>query len=130
MGASFESRYHPLLVTYPMTLASFFGQKAKVLLETELDSPTVAIAQALAILSQHEKACMRDARGWLYSGEQKTPSPSQLFVLTPRPGMAMRIALDLGLHLDQSASVRLGKMSTSDAESRSVAFWGILITNK
>jgi hypothetical protein len=44
--------------------------------------------------------------------------------------MAMRIALDLGLHLDQSHSVELGKMSSNDAESRRVAFWGILITNK
>lgn len=44
--------------------------------------------------------------------------------------MAMRIALDLGLHLDQSASVELGKMSRSDAESRRVTFWGVLVINK
>jgi hypothetical protein len=69
LGAAFESRYHPQLVTYPRTLSDFFAQRTKVLLETELDSPTVAVAQALAILSQHEKASMRDARGWLYSGE-------------------------------------------------------------
>lgn len=73
LGAAFGSRFHPELVTYPRTLAEFFGQKAKILLEVELDSPTVAIAQALSILSQHEKAFMRDARGWLYSGEYNPP---------------------------------------------------------
>lgn len=52
----------------PRPLAEFFAGRAKALLDLELDSPCVATVQALAILSNHEAAFTRDARGWLYSG--------------------------------------------------------------
>jgi hypothetical protein len=69
LGAAFEARYHPTFITFPKSLSEFFADRAKALLEIELDCPCVATVQALVILSSHEAASNRDARGWLYSGE-------------------------------------------------------------
>jgi hypothetical protein len=68
IGSAFEARYHPTFITFPKSLSEFFADRAKALLEIELDSPCVATVQALVILSCHEGASNRDARGWLYSG--------------------------------------------------------------
>ena len=68
LGAAYEPRYHPEFLTFPRSLAEFFGDRAKLLLELELDSPSIATVQALAIVSNHEAYCKRDTRGWLYSG--------------------------------------------------------------
>lgn len=58
----------------PEPAGEFFGARAKVLLDIEMDSPNVATVQALVILSAVEAAYTRDARGWLYSGKQYTGS--------------------------------------------------------
>lgn len=71
-----------------------------------MDSPTVATVQALVIMSAIEAAYMRDARGWLYSG------------------MALRLAVDLGLQLKSDDYVRSGDLSVQEATTRKVAFWG------
>lgn len=68
LGASFETRYHPDFVTFPKSLVDFFGDRAKALLEVELDSPCVATVQSLVICSSLEVGSGREARGWLYSG--------------------------------------------------------------
>lgn len=68
LGAAFESRHHPTFVTFPKSLADFFADRAKALLDIELDCPSVATVQAMVILSGHDIGCKRDARGWLYSG--------------------------------------------------------------
>ncbi|KAJ5278857.1 fungal-specific transcription factor domain-containing protein [Penicillium angulare] len=106
LGAAFEARYHPTFITYPKSLSDFFADRAKILLEIELDSPTVATVQAMVVLSGHDIGCRRDARGWLYSG------------------MAMRLAFDLGLHLDMSTYVANGSISEAEADLRSMVFWG------
>lgn len=54
----------------PDTGAEFFNARAKILLQIEMDSPSVATVQALVIMSAVEAACTRDSRGWLYSGER------------------------------------------------------------
>ncbi len=64
-----EARHHPAFVTFPRTLAEFFADRAKALVEIELDHPCIATTQALAVLSSHEVGAKRDSRGWLYSGE-------------------------------------------------------------
>jgi hypothetical protein len=69
LGSAFESRYHPTVITFPKTLVEFFADRAKSILETELDSPCVATIQAMVILSSHEVGNGKDARGWLYSGK-------------------------------------------------------------
>ena len=71
-----------------------------------MDSPSIATVQALVLLSAHEAAVTRDSRGWLYSG------------------MAMRLAVDLGLHLDTDIYVRVGKLSLREATVRQITFWG------
>ncbi|KAF4995207.1 hypothetical protein FDECE_12879 [Fusarium decemcellulare] len=67
-GAAFESRHHPTFDTSPRSLSDFFAERAKILLEIELDHPSVATVQALAILAGHELGCNKRTRGWLYSG--------------------------------------------------------------
>lgn len=57
------------MITFPKTLVEFFGDRAKSILETELESPSVATIQALVILSFHEIGNGKDTRGWLYSGK-------------------------------------------------------------
>ncbi|KAF2145744.1 uncharacterized protein K452DRAFT_244065 [Aplosporella prunicola CBS 121167] len=110
-GAAFDGRYHPNFVTWPKSLGEFFADRAKALLELEMDSPCIATVQALVILGGHEMACKRDARGWLYSG------------------MAMRLAFDLGLHLDMTSYIEKGKMSSSEAELRRTTFWGTYVVD-
>ncbi|PYH67756.1 transcription factor domain-containing protein [Aspergillus vadensis CBS 113365] len=106
IGSAFEARYHPTFITFPKSLSEFFADRAKALLEIELDSPCVATVQALVILSSHEGSSNRDARGWLYSG------------------MSMRLAFDLGLHLDTTPYVEKGDISVHEADVRRIAFWG------
>ncbi|KAF2012999.1 hypothetical protein BU24DRAFT_494892 [Aaosphaeria arxii CBS 175.79] len=106
LGAAFETRYHPTFVTFPKSLADFFGDRAKALLEIELDCPNVATVQAMVVLSAHDIGCKRDARGWLYSG------------------MAMRLAFDLALHVDVSHYVSSGAIGVAEAELRRTVFWG------
>lgn len=45
------------------------------------------------------------------------------FSLT-KPGMAMRLAFDLALHLDMSHYVSRGEITSADAEIRRTVFWG------
>lgn len=68
LGAAYESKYHPEFVVFPRSLAEYFGDRARLLLELELDSPSITTVQTLVLLSNHEAACTEDTRGWLYSG--------------------------------------------------------------
>ena len=68
IGAAFEGRYQQSFMTFPKSLAEYFADKSKVLLELELDSPCISTIQALLLLSSHEAANGRDTRMWLYSG--------------------------------------------------------------
>ncbi|KAL0255058.1 hypothetical protein SLS55_009585 [Diplodia seriata] len=112
LGAAFDTRHHPTFVTFPRSLADFFADRAKALLEIELDSPCVATVQAMAVLSSHEVGCKRDSRGWLYSG------------------MAMRLAFDLGLHVDMTPYVANGSLSQAEADLRKDAFWGTYVVDQ
>ncbi|KAJ4029053.1 hypothetical protein NW756_006197 [Fusarium oxysporum] len=104
-GATFEARHCPDLGTFPRSLSDFFADRAKALLEIELDDPTVATVQAMVILSSHEIGCRRDTRGWLYSG------------------MAVRLAFDLALHIDLSQEVAKGLVPQQEADLRRDVFW-------
>lgn len=85
-----------------------------------MDSPCVATVQALVILSCHEGSSNRDARGWLYSGTSNKKHAN----FTNYKGMSMRLAFDLGLHLDMTTYVQKGDISAFEAGVRRVAFWG------
>ncbi|OJZ85522.1 hypothetical protein ASPFODRAFT_82537 [Aspergillus luchuensis CBS 106.47] len=112
LGAAYEPKYHPDFVTFPRSLAEYFGDRAKLLVELELDNPSIATIQALVILSNHEASCTRDTRGWLYSG------------------MAMRLTLDLGLHLEMGPYVEKGIIPHQDAELRRMVFWGVYLNEQ
>ncbi|KAG4443185.1 hypothetical protein IFR05_001327 [Cadophora sp. M221] len=88
-------------------IALFYSARAKLLLEVEMDSPSVATVQALVIMSAIEAAFTKDARGWLYSG------------------MAVRLSSDLGLHLDLRNDVCDGVISARELEARRTTFWGV-----
>ncbi|KAH8691881.1 fungal-specific transcription factor domain-containing protein [Talaromyces proteolyticus] len=106
VGVAFTTRIIPEL---PSPMAEFFSSRAKALLEVEMDRPSVSTVQALVVLSAHEAAFTRDARGWLYSG------------------MAIRLAVDLGLHLDVESYVATGMMSRAEADVRRTTFFGVYI---
>jgi hypothetical protein len=65
IGATLTARHCPDL---PENLPDFFATRAKLLLELEMDAPTISTVQSLVILSAIEAALTRDARGWLNSG--------------------------------------------------------------
>lgn len=52
----------------PEPLADFFATRSKLLLDLEMDAPTLSTIQSFAVLSAIEAALTRDARGWLDSG--------------------------------------------------------------
>jgi hypothetical protein len=106
LGSVFTSRIVPDL---PTPLSEFFACRAKTLLEHEMDSPCVATVQALVILSAHEASFTRDSKGWLYSG------------------MAIRLSIDLGLHLNHTRYVRNGVLDEREAEVRRVTWWGVFM---
>lgn len=45
-------------------------------------------------------------------------------------GMSMRLAFDLGLHLDMTTYVTNGDMSAHDADVRRTAFWGSYVADQ
>ncbi|KAH7068282.1 fungal-specific transcription factor domain-containing protein [Paraphoma chrysanthemicola] len=106
VGASLTSRH---CVELPEPLVDFFASRARALLDVELNSPTLSTVQSLGILSGVESIRTLDARGWLYSG------------------MAVRLATDLGLHLDNQAYVDAGILDPEEATLRRVVFWGAFI---
>ncbi|KAF7553674.1 hypothetical protein G7Z17_g3452 [Cylindrodendrum hubeiense] len=105
LGAAFESRHHPTFVTFPKSLSDFFADRAKALLEIELDSPSLATIQAMIMLSGHDISSKRDSRGWLYIG------------------MAMRLAFDMALHLDMTEYVAKRSLTQAEADLRKDIFW-------
>ncbi|CAM1504965.1 Fc.00g106020.m01.CDS01 [Cosmosporella sp. VM-42] len=112
VGAAFDARYHPAFVTFPRSLSEFFADRAKALLEIELNSPlTVATVQTLVILSAHENGIGRDARAWLYSG------------------MAMRLAYLLALDQNLTQYIEKGLLTPAEAELRRVVFWGACVVD-
>lgn len=52
------------------------------------------------------------------------PSQGRLVELIVYIGMSMRLAFDLGLHIDMTPYVEKGDISAFEADVRRVAFWG------
>lgn len=124
LGAAFEARHYPKFTTYPKSLADFFADRAKTLLEIELDSPCIATVQALIILSGHDIGCKRDSRGWLYSGEFLSESKLKLQITYPAlSGMATRLAFHLALHLDMTTYVTSNSITQEEVDLRRDVFW-------
>ncbi|KAF9886161.1 hypothetical protein FE257_011986 [Aspergillus nanangensis] len=109
VGAALTSRACPEL---PENLVNLFASRAKVLLDIEMDSPTLCTVQSLVILSGVEALLTRDARGWLYSG------------------MAMRLSTDLGLHLSPKFVTDGGVQDPEEIRLRKLVFWGAFIHDR
>lgn len=85
----------------------------------------------MAVLSSHEIGCKRDSRGWLYCGEWQAAFTSNSDVLLmPGIGMVMRLALDLGLHMDMTIHVAQGILTQEEADVRGEVFWGAYIVDQ
>lgn len=109
VGATLTSRHYPHL---PEPLADFFATRAKVLLELEMDAPKLSTVQSLVVLSAVEALLARDARGWLDSG------------------MAVRVAVDLGLHLDPQPYVEAGIIEPEEAMLRNEVWGGVFVHDR
>lgn len=55
---------------------------------------------------------------------------SQIFLSHQLLGMSMRLAFDLGLHLDMTSYVNNGDMSSHEADVRRTAFWGSYVADQ
>ncbi|KAF4902885.1 putative transcriptional regulatory protein [Colletotrichum fructicola] len=82
-----------------------FATRARELLDLELEHPTTTTVQTALILGCRFEAAGHTSLGWMYSG------------------MAIRIASELGLHLDCSKAMRSGRMSSDQARLRQRVFW-------
>lgn len=54
----------------------------------------------------------------------------QIFSSHQLIGMSMRLAFDLGLHLDMTSYVNNGDMSSHEADVRRTAFWGSYVADQ
>lgn len=96
----------------PQTAGDAFAAQAKLMLLYECEAPTTTTVQALSLLALRETALDKEAFGWMHVG------------------MAVRMALSLGLHLDCSQCVDEGIMTAEEAEVRSVTWWGCYVLDK
>ncbi|KAF2625546.1 hypothetical protein BU25DRAFT_115444 [Macroventuria anomochaeta] len=81
----------------------FFAEARRLLQEDE--SPSLTTTQALCLMAMREPSTGRDSSGFGYIGR------------------CIRMCVELGLHLNNSASPALG-LTPSEVEVRKVTFWG------
>lgn len=93
-----------------------------------MDAPTISTVQSLVILSAIEAALTRDARGWLNSG--MPPLVSSWRKSNIGLGMAVRLAVDLGLHLDPQPYVNAGMIQEEEAAVRKVVWGGVFVHDR
>ncbi|KAJ5113839.1 fungal-specific transcription factor domain-containing protein [Penicillium angulare] len=94
------------------TAGDGFANKAKTLLFEEIEAPRVSTVIAAAHISLKEMAKDNEPAGWTYIG------------------IAVRMAYNLGLHVDPQSCVASGTLSPEEAELRSIAWWGCYMIEK
>jgi len=95
------------------TAGNRYLSKARKLLETECESPSISTVQVLSLMGSREAGCRREVGlRWLYSG------------------MSFRMALDLGLHSSCDGLVKNGGISQEEADARVITFWGCYLFGK
>lgn len=87
----------------------FFAEARQLLFEDE--SPSLTTVQALCIMAMREASTARDSPGFSYMGR------------------CIRMCVELGLHLNNSASPELG-LTSSEIEVRKVTFWGCFTVDR
>ncbi|PWY88117.1 hypothetical protein BO94DRAFT_516614 [Aspergillus sclerotioniger CBS 115572] len=96
----------------PNTAGQLYLEVAEVLLHFDLKSPSITTIQSLAIMAMCYVATGFDAKGWL------------------RHGMAIRLALDMGLNLDHSNLVRSPQLPAEEVNLRRQIYWALYCTDK
>ncbi|RAL00142.1 uncharacterized protein BO80DRAFT_408899 [Aspergillus ibericus CBS 121593] len=96
----------------PRTAGDAFARQAKALLFQEIEAPRVSTVIAAALISLMEMAVDKEPAGWTYLG------------------IAIRMAYNLGLHIDPSQWVNSGSLTGEEAELRSIAWWGCYMIEK
>ncbi|KAF4837627.1 ATP-dependent DNA helicase PIF1 [Colletotrichum siamense] len=94
------------------TAGDAFAAQARVMLHYECEAPTPTTVQALALTCLREMAVDKEALGWMYCG------------------MCVRMAMNLGMHLDCSSCLSEGTLSAEEAEVRNVTWWGCYVLDK
>lgn len=82
----------------------FFEEARRLLYEDE--TPSLTTTQALCVMAMREPSAGRDSSGFMYMGR------------------CMRMAIELGLHLNNSAAPAM-QLTPSEIEVRKVTFWGV-----
>ena len=88
------------------TSGSIFYEKAMSMLIEELTKQSLTTIQGLLLLASREAGIGRDSIGWVFSG------------------MAFRMALDMGLHLDSNHLLESGHLSVEEYQVRNATLWG------
>jgi hypothetical protein len=114
---SLASRYsdRPEVRTDPLdpnTAGDTFLAQAKVMLQHESEAPTTRTVQAVLLLSLCEVARDNEALGFVYCG------------------MATRMALNLGLHVDSSPCISEGLLTANEVQDRQITWWGVYMLDK
>lgn len=113
------------------TAGNAFADQARRTLMGECDRPTVATAQAAALISLRCIAENKEPAGWVHSGELDHHELLQgLSRLIDIEGIATRIAFNLGLNLDPTALYTAGTISQDDMTVRQIAWWGLYNLDK
>ncbi|KAF2004919.1 hypothetical protein P154DRAFT_425585 [Amniculicola lignicola CBS 123094] len=86
----------------------FFAEARRLLYED--DAPSLTTTQALAVMAMREPSAGRDSSGFMYMGR------------------CMRMAVELGLHLNNSAAPK-HHLTPSEIEVRKVTFWGCFVVD-
>ncbi|CRG88784.1 Nitrogen assimilation transcription factor nirA [Talaromyces islandicus] len=94
------------------TAGDAYVDRAKALLHQEVEAPRVSTVIAAALIALKEMSVDKEPAGWTYIG------------------IAVRMAYNLGLHVDPSKMVQRGFLTTQAAEIRSIAWWGCYLVEK
>ena len=93
----------------PRTAGDHFFDEARRLLYQD-ETPSLTTTQALCVMAMREPSAGRDSTGFMYMGR------------------CIRMAIELGLHLNSSATPSL-QLTPSEVEVRKVTFWGCFIVD-
>ncbi|OJK00348.1 hypothetical protein ASPACDRAFT_1855924 [Aspergillus aculeatus ATCC 16872] len=96
----------------PNTAGESLLEVAEVLLHFDLRSPSITTIQSLGIMAIFYVAIGSDSKGWL------------------RHGMAIRLALDMGLNLDFATLERTHRFSEVEIKLRKQIYWSLYCTDK
>lgn len=94
------------------SVGSIYFEKAKRLFEKEMGHPSITTVQTALLIGSRYGTLGQHSLGWTYSG------------------IAIRMAIEIGLHVDCDAAVLGGQLSPEIAQVRKLVFWGCYVQDK